>query len=418
MHSSKKSKFFYGYWILVAAFFCVFVYSAMPWYAFSLFVKPLEADFGWSRGEIMVAFTIAYLVIGMASPVVGRMIDRYGAKGVISVGALIAGLGFVLLSLMNNLWFFYGCYIIVGVGIAALGIVPASAIVSNWFEKKRGTAIGIMSTGIGVGGFAIAPLTGGYLLPNFGWSASYLALAILTWVLIIPLTLLIVKTKPADMGLYPDGTEAPEVVVVSDAPPSAVPGLTLKAALATLSFWLIAASFLLSMVSLNGVMINQVPYLEDIGFPATIAATALGTVGITSAIAKLGFGWLCDRIPAKYAYSIGLGLQLASIIILMTVRPASPQAIIWLYAVIMGLAIGSWMPSMSMLISTTFGLTSYGAIFGMITLFQLIGTATGPVVAGYMYDAMNTYQWAFFTFLALTAVAIPAILAVRRPKSR
>jgi MFS family permease len=235
-------------------------------------------------------------------------------------------------------------------------------------------------------------------------------------VLVIPLTLLIIRMKPADMGLYPDGTESPELVVVSDALPAGVRGLTLKTALTTSSFWLIAVSYLLSMVSLNGVMINQVPYLEDVGFPGTIAATALGAVGITSALGKLGFGWLCDRIPPRYAYSIGLGLQLVAIIILMSVKPASPQAAIWLYAVIMGLAIGSWMPSMSMLISTTFGLSSYGSIFGMITLFQLIGTATGPLVAGYMYDAMNTYYWAFSTFLALTAVSIPAILAVRRPK--
>ena len=363
----------------------------------------------------MLAFTIAYLVIGVASPIVGRVIDRYGAKGVISFGALVAGLGFVVLSIVKNLWTFYAGYIIVGVGIAALGIVPASTAVSNWFEKKRGAAIGIMSTGIGIGGLVVAPLTGSYLIPNFGWSMSYLALALLTWVLIIPLTLLIVRMKPADMGLYPDGTEAPEVVVVNDAPPSSVPGLTLKAALATSSFWLIAFSYLLSMLSLNGVMLNQVPYLEDIGFPVTIAATALGAVGITSAVAKLGFGWLCDKIPAKYAYSIGLGLELAAIIILMSVSPSSPQAAVWLYAVIMGLAMGSWMPAMSMLISKTFGLASYGAVFGMITLFQLIGTAIGPLAAGYMYDVTNTYRWAFFTFLALTALAIPAILAVRRP---
>lgn len=398
----------------MAVFFCVFVYSGMPWYAFSFFVKPLEAHFDWSRGEIMVAFTIAYLVIAVASPVIGRVIDHYGARWVISTGALVAGLGFVVLSVMKDLWSFYVGYIIVGVGIAALGIVPASTIVSNWFEKKRGAAIGIMSTGIGIGGLVIAPLTGGYLIPNLGWNMSYLVLALLTWVLIIPLTLLIVRMKPADMGLYPDGTESPEVVIENDASPSAVPGLTLKAALATPSFWLIAVSFLLSMVSLNGFMLNQVPYLEDIGFPVTIAASALGAVGITSAIAKLGFGWLCDRVPAKYAYSIGLGLQAAGIIILMSIRPASPQAAIWLYAVIMGLAMGSWMPSMSMLISTTFGLSSYGAIFGMITLFQLVGTAAGPLVAGYIYDVMHTYYWAFFTFLVLTAVAIPAILAVRR----
>jgi len=107
---SKKPKVFYGYWILAAAFYCVFIYSGCGFYAFSLFVKPLQADFGWGRGEIMAAFTIFYLVMGVTAPYFGRLIDRYGVRKVISIGAFIAGLGFILLSLMNNLWYFYGGY--------------------------------------------------------------------------------------------------------------------------------------------------------------------------------------------------------------------------------------------------------------------------------------------------------------------
>jgi MFS family permease len=273
-----------------------------------------------------------------------------------------------------------------------------------------------MSTGFGVGGLALAPLVGSYLIPSFGWRAAYLALAILTWVLIIPLALLVIKTKPAVMGLYPDGMESPEAVGLSQASPSDSSGLTLKMALVTSAFWVIAISFLLHLFSQMGIIQSQVPYLEDIGFPIATAATALGTVALMSAIGKFGFGWLCDRIPPKYACSIGLGLQLMAIIILINVETDSPLALIWLYTVIMGLGVGSWLPTISMLVSTHFGLTAYGAIFGVVSLVGYTGVAIGPLMAAYMYDTMNTYHWAFITFLVLYVIALLVILVLRRPR--
>ena len=415
-HLLKNPKVFYGYWILVATFFCLFIYAGCGFYAFSLFVRPLQADFGWGRGEINAAFTILFLVSGMASPFIGKVVDRYGARRVISIGAAIVGLGFILLSVMSNLWHFYVVYAVIGVGMTAIGQVPTSAIVSNWFEKRRGLVIGVMSTGIGIGGFALAPLVGGYIIPSFGWRVSYLVLAMLAWVLIIPLALLVMKTKPADMGLYPDGRQAPDAMTGAEALSSTAKGLTLKMALATSAFWLICISFLLNQFSQIGLVQSQVPHLEDIGFPVVTAATALGFVGLASAIGKFGFGWLCDRIPAKYACSIGLGFMLTGVIIFMNIKPTSPLAIVWLYAFSTGLGSGSWLPTMSMLISTNFGLVTYGTIFGVVALFQNLGMAVSPLMAGYMYDTMNTYHLAFIIFLVLFGIAILAMLAVRRPK--
>lgn len=414
---SQKPRVFYGYRVVVATFFCLFVSSGVGFFAFGLFVKPLQADFGWGRGGIMVAFTIFYLVQGGTAPYVGRLVDRYGASKVIAIGAFIAGLGFILLSLMYDLWYFYVGYSIIAAGMSAMSTVPATAAVSNWFKKRRGLAIGITSTGMGGGGFVMAPLIGGYLIPNFGWRVSYLALAFIIWVLIIPIALLVIKTKPEDMGLYPDGGQAPEVVAEAKTSLSGTTGLNLKTASASLGFWLIAISFLLNQFSHVGTIQSQVPHLEDIGFPLTMAATALGGVGLASAVGKFGSGWLSDRIQAKYACAIGLALQFIGISLLMSVGPASPPALMWLYAIIMGLGVGSWLPAMSMITSTNFGLASYGTIFGVVTLFNNIGAASGPLMAGFIYDTTNTYQWAFIIFLALYAVSIPSILAVRRPKS-
>ena len=188
-------------------------------------------------------------------------------------------------------------------------------------------------------------------------------------------------------------------------------------ALATPVFWLIFTSFFLSLVSQNGVIMNQVPHLEDIGFPVATAATALGTVGLTAGIGKFGFGWLCDRMPARYVWCIGLGLQMVGVAMLMNVGPESPVVLVWLYAVIIGLGGGSWLPAMSILASRTFGLVAYGAIFGAISLAQGLGAAIGPLAAGYMYDVMGTYHWFFIACLISVGLAIPVILAARRPKS-
>jgi len=413
---SKKSRVFYGYWIVVATFFFAFIFSGCGFYSFSLFVIPLQADLGWDRGEIMATLTFFFLVGGITAPFIGRVVDRYGVRRVMTAGALVAGLGFTLLSLVNDLWHFYGSYVIIGLGMAGTGMVPTTFVVSNWFKKKRGTAIGIMSAGIGAGGLALAPLTGGYLIPNFGWRVTYLVLAVLVWAL-IPLALFVIKTKPSDMGLYPDDGQDSEVVTEAEVPALASGGLSSRVAIRTSTFWLIAVSFLAFGISEVGILQNEVPYLEDIGFSAAMAAGVHGVVGLWSTIGKFGFGWLCDRIQAKYACAIGLALQLVGTIVLMNVRLTSPVAIIWLYTFLMGFGVGNWLPTMSMLISTNFGLVAYGAIFGMISLTQSLGAATGPLVAGYMYDASGSYRWVFILLGVSYAISMLSILAVRRPKS-
>jgi len=400
---------FYGWRVVGVAFLCLFFFSGCGVYSFSLYIKPLQAEFGWSRSEIVAAFTLFFLVAAVASPSIGRLVASFGARTVMSAGALTAGLSFILLSLINNLWQFYIAYTVLGIGFSAMGHIPATTIVSNWFKKRRGTAVGIMSAGIGIGGLVLAPLTGSYLIPNFGWRGSYFTLALFIWVLIIPLVLLVVKTRPADMGLYPDGVKTHEATITTE-------GLTFKMALATSSFWLIAVAFMASAFSQVGVIQSEVPYLEDIGFTVATAATALGIVGLSSAIGKVGFGWLCDRMPAKYACVIGLGMQLGGVITLMSVRPTSPTTTIWLYSFLMGLGVGSWLPTLAILISSNFGLASYSVIYGTAMFAQNFGVATGPLMAGYIYDTMNSYHWAFIIFAILYLVAIPAVLVVRRPK--
>jgi MFS family permease len=413
--SAIRPRIFYGYWILVVSFLGVFIYSGCGVGAFSLFVKPLQAELNWGRGEIMIGFSIFYLLTGIAAPFIGGLIDRYGVRGVVSIGCAVAGLGLASLYRMENLWHFYAAYTAIGVSMAAVGQVPSSAVVSNWFRKHRGTAIGIMSTGIGAGILVLGPFIGAFIMPNFGWRVSYLALALITWML-IPLALVVLRTKPADMGLYLDGLNAFEDSEETERTSFASSGITLRMAFGTSAFWLLAVTFFISGSSSLGVFHSQIPHLQDIGFPIERAATALITFGLGSTIGKFSFGWLCDRIEAKYACAISFFLLALGTIILMCVRSTSQMPILWLYSIVLGLGAGGWLPTMSMLTNTYFGLKSYGAIFGMISLSQAIGGAIGPYFTGYMYDSIHTYRWTFLIFFATFGVAIFAVLLVRHSK--
>ncbi|MFC2009246.1 MFS transporter [Chloroflexota bacterium] len=412
----RKGRVFYGYYLLAVTFLFLLLFNGSGIWVFSLFVKPLEESLGWGRGQVMAGFTIYYAMVGIASPLVGRFVDRYGARRVISVGAVMMGFGFLLVSRMSDLYLFYLGYVIIGAGAAAIGPVPCSAIISNWFLRKRGLALGLMSAGIGAGGVVMAPFIG-YVLSHYDWRAAYLSLAVAVVAVTIPLALGLVRMRPSEMGLYPDGDDAP----AEDAggPRQTVgnrASFTLKQALRTRAFWFIAISFACYGFGSMGAQQASVPFLDDMGYPIATAAAALGTIGLGSTVGKVLFGRLCDKIQANYAFAIGVGLRLAGVLVLLTVRADSSQAVIWTYALLLGLGAGAWLPTLSMLASTRFGLLHYGAVFGALNICMSLGISSGPFVSGLMHDATGSYFLAFTIFAALLFLAIPAILLVGRPQ--
>ncbi len=412
---AKKPRFFYGYYMLASSFFCLLIQGGYNVYSFSLFVSHLQRDLGWSRSAVTLAYTISQVIQGCTHPISGRLVGRFAAGKIIAVGAVLLGLGFTLQSRVNTLWMFYADYAVIGVGLSFIGPVPQSFVISNWFSKRRGTMLGIMAMGIGFGGFVLARIIGSNLIPNMGWRSSYLSMGLFVLVL-IPLGLFFIKARPSDKGLLPDGVSSAEAVSIMKKKRSGPEGVTTKMAIATSAFWLMCLSFIGGGFGHSSAVQSQVPYLEDIGFPLAIAATALSSVALGSLIGKFSFGWLCDRMPAKYAGAIGWLFETVAIFILMRITPSSSATTMWLYAIIMGLGVGAWLPTMSMLVITTFGLTSYASIYGLISMAQSLGSAVGPTFSAYMFDVTGSYQKAFTIFLIVNGLAIPAILAIRKPK--
>ena len=416
----KRNKIFYGYWILGCCFILSLVGSGCGYAAFSFFIKPLETFFCWKRGDIMAGFTVLIIIVALSSPIIGRLIEKYSARQVIFWGTFIMAAGFVLLSRMDRLWQYYLGYTFVGIGSAATGAVTLSFVVSQWFRRKRGQAIGVMSMGMGAAPIVFAPLTGAFLIPRFGWSNAYLVLGVVALVFILPLSIFVLRTRPSEMALFPDGVEPATENEGNFAIDKSISeednhtgNLSSRAALKTTAFWFIGLSLVLNHAHL-GILLSVVPHLRDMGFSSGVAVSIVSFQSVVTTLSFYFFGWLCDRVKAAYAAAAGLLLLVLAILILINIKPSSPVWLIWLFSLIMGTGVGSWMPTMSMLTISTFGMASYGAIFGLLSIFQNLGGALGPLAAGYVYDITGDFRRAFIVILVPVVLAIPLVLSVKR----
>jgi len=397
--------------ILTAAFLCTFVWAGCGFYAFSLFVKPLQDTFAWERGTVMAAFTITFLVSGLISPFVGIALHRWGDRKTVIASAIIFGAGLLGLSTVNSLSQYYLYSGIMGLGLTGIGPMPASNIITHHFHEKRGMAMGIMSAGIGLGGLVFSPLISSVLIPALGWRMVYIILAIFSWLALIPITALALKPErpAARLSDTDESTFHTRVRLY---------GVTLKQALSNKAFWLIIFVVFFSQLSQVGAIQNQVPYMNDLGFPLALASLCLGLIGFSSAIGKYVFGWLCDHIRANHASFIGIALQAVGIIILLNISSSSPAALAITYSLVLGFGTGAWLPTLSMMVSENLGIREYSKIFGAATLSYGVGTALGPLFTSLVFQHTGDYKIAFACLLALYLLSAPAAMLIKKAYTR
>jgi MFS family permease len=416
MPEIKKRLFprvYYGYWIILALFLCQVIVHGTSIYSFSLFVVPLDNAFGWSRTSIMTGYLLNSLAAGLAAPLVGGMISRIGVKRMMMAGGVCLGAGFFLLSTMQHIWQFYLYYALVGIGYTAAGVVPATAVVASWFQKNRGFAIGLVGIGLGLGGFVMPLVMGGLVMPNFTWQASYCIMGAIAAVVIIPLAVFIVKFKP------------PDIPVIDTSRPSGRPGaapidieagVKARDAFRMPVFWFLGIAIFLMSMGMSNTLQNQVPHLQGIGFAAVFASAVMQATGIGSAAGKMIFGWLCDYIKPKYVLMMGCTVTGAAGLLLMTLNSSTPIAIIWICGLVTGLGVGCWLPAISLNTSYTFGLVSYGVLFGIYQMVFQVAGAVGPVVGGFIFDLDHSYNNSFLLGIVFQVIAIGFAIAVSRPK--
>jgi len=401
----KKNNIFWGWYIVVGAFLVMSVnYGAR--YCFGIFVKPLSGEHGWSHSVISLAATINMLIYSIGAIFVGRMLDKFAPRWIMTTGAIIAAAGFILTGFVNSPLTLYLAYgLLVGLGATGMGVVICSSSVGKWFIKMRGLAIGIATMGISFGIMTLTPLAG-FLGRYFSWRAGMFILGAITLTVGVTVSqLLMRKTHPEAYGLLPDGDKIPLPGQISAAP--AVSKISLRIIFKDSRFWTIAISQSLIVMVIMSVFVHQVAYAVDNEINSIAAASSLAAISVTGFIGQFFFGWLSDRLrDAKYAYFLGISFLLCGMILL---NYADNVRSLYLYAVIYGFGYGCIAPILPILIVDRFGRHTLGSIYGLLTFFIGFIGSLGPILGGIIYDHFGSYHylWLINTIiLALTSIII------------
>ncbi|MDQ3808742.1 MAG: MFS transporter, partial [Chloroflexota bacterium] len=398
-------RIYYG-WIVVAA---LGVTETISWgilfYAFAVYLTPMQAELGWSRGDMTGAFSLGLLLAGLAAMPVGRWLDRHGPRLLMTVGSC-AGAALVLAwSRVATLPQLYLVWAGIGLAMSATLYDPAFATATRWFERQRLRALTVITLMAGFASTIFLPLAES-LVRQQGWRASLVTLAIILAVGTIPAHALLLRRRPEDLGLRPDGDRAqPTVAQARDAS-----GTRLGQALREPSFWWLVASFWLTGVATVAMGVHLVPYLQDRGYDPAFAATATGLVGAMQVVARLVLAPFGDRSSPRTLAAITLGLVPVSIVVLL-VAPGSIGVIA--FVVLFGAARGTSTLTRPALLAHLYGRAQYASIAGVLQFALSVAQAIAPVSVGAAHDALHTYDPIFWCLAALSAVGVLAVLPAR-----
>ena len=404
--------FFYG-WVIVAVTFVTMGVGVNARTAFSLLFPPILDEFGWERGVTAGAFSFGFLVSAVLSPSLGRLMDVRGPRVVIELGVGLMGAGLMLATLVREPWHLYATLgVLVGGGGVCLGYTGQALFLPNWFVRRRGLAMSLAFSGVGVGSIVLLPWLG-TLIGRAGWRAACWALGILVLALLAPLNLLL-KRRPEDLGLEPDGDDAsgsaaarPAIDIVD--PAWAAVDWTLGRALRTAPFWWLMVGYFCGLFAWYAVQIHQTKYLVEIGFSPTEAAWALGFVSLAGIPGQIALGHLSDRIGREWVWTVGcLGFALCYVALLLLRDTPTPTLLYFMVASqgMLGYGLTSVIGAIP---AEIFQGRHYGAIFGALMLASIVGGAAGPWVTGALYDATGSYALAFVLAIGASALSALAI---------
>jgi sugar phosphate permease len=367
---ARTGKIFYGWWIvLAAAVGLLFSKGPVIFFTFGVFFGPLGADLQWSRADISVALTLGTAMECIALPVVGRMVDRYGARRVAAPSLFLFGTSVASLYFLTpNLWHLYAVFVLTGLVTSGSTPLPYARIVSEWFDKRRGLALGLTMAGAGVGTI-VMPALAQWLVSIRGWRAAYACLGLLVIVIAVPTVALVLREKPAMMGLQTGGKMRVDTPL--EMLRNRKQGAECRDAWHSRVFWVLAVAFFLVSMVTSGCLVHLVPLLTDRGVSGQSAAFAASLSGSAVLIGRVGTGYLLDRFFAPNV-TIGFFLLLALGVFLLWSEVAGSGAV--LAAMLVGLGLGAEVDIIAFLVGRYFGIRAFGEIYGYLFGGFVLGT--------------------------------------------
>jgi len=412
-----KDKLFYG-WVVVVAFLIIWLAILGTRFSFGVFFKSIESEFDLTRAATSGVFSV-YMVLGSAFAILGGWaLDRYGPRIIILLMGLFIGFSLLLTSQTNSSWQLFLTYsLLLSIGTGAIFTVTMSTI-SRWFDKKRGLAVGIASSGAGLGIVVVAPFAA-YLISNFGWRMSYIVMGLIASLIVIPLSRLLRK-DPYEIGALPDGAKSHSTEMGIKKPKNEQGSiqstdLSLPQVSRTRSFWVLGFIWLLYASCLHLVLTHIVPHATDMDISAMEAAAVLSLIGGTSIAGRVLMGRASDSIGRKTTAVICSLLQVGAMVWLIW---AQELWMLYLFALVYGFAYGGLTPPVTALIGDTFGLRNIGVILGVLEIGWGVGAAIGPAIGGLIFDVSNSYSTAFLIGAAAMLIVTLLIPLVRQETSR
>ena len=399
-----KTRYFYGYNIVVASFFIQAVCIGVM-FTYGVFFRELQQEFGWSRALISGASSLAFFVMGAGAIITGTLNDRIGPRIILTVSGIFVGLGYMLMSQLNMPWQLYLLYgLFAGIGFSTHDVITLSTI-ARWFVKYRGMMSGIVKVGTGAGQFLV-PLIASVLISIFGWRNAYLIIGCIVLVALVAFAQ-IMKRDPRKIGLLPDGNKQNSP---NNTSPTEDNSLSLRAAVRTIQFWGICLSEFAIFFCLFTIMVHIVPHAMDQGLKPAIAASVISTIGGVSILGRLVMGMAYDKIGGRYSLMICFIILISSFILLQF---TGGPWMLFLFAFVYGFAHGGIFTVMSPMIAEFFGMGSHGQLFGAVLFVGTIGATLGPILTGYIFDITGGYRTAFMTLTVFAIAGFVPIMCLR-----
>ena len=391
--------------MVLAAFLNLFFAVGLVFYGLPVFYTSLVDSLHFTRSQVAQGLFLGFVIVAPAFGFMGALIDRIGARRVLRVGILLVALSLVLMGGMTRLWEYYVLCIVEVVGYVLAGPISNQVLVSNWFQAKRGRAMGYAYLGLGLGGVA-APVLAAHLIGGLGWRRAFVIIGALIGVVLFPIAQWLTRSAPGEMGLVPDG------IVPTRAQGGAIQASSFRlgAAIRTANFWLILAGSTLTIGAIGTVIQQFVLFLRDAGYSTVQASAFLSRLLFAGLAGRVAVGYLVDRYNKKNVMALFyLLLALAIPLLLLAQHPAT----LWAFALIFGFAMGADYLLIPLVTAECFGLEALGKVLSLIIMADSLGQFLGPVLAGKIFEATHSYDLAWSIITTAGILGAAAIYAVR-----
>lgn len=410
MKKAARKKIFYGWRIAAAAAAMQFMQNGLVYYSFGAYLAVLRDTFGWSKTALAGAASMQQVEGALLGPIQGWIIDRFGPRGMMRVGLCLLAGGLMFLSTIDTLIGFYGAFFFIALGMSLSGFFPMSVTIINWFEKKRARALSLMHLGLAAAGIAVPAVA--WCMQTFGWRPTAFASGLIVIAAGFPIAS-VVRHKPEDLGETVDGVPPSANASANKADASPRRDFTTREAIRTPAFWLIASGHGLALCTVSAVNVHAIVHMkESLGYSVSSGAFVMSMLLVFYAAGTVLGGALGDRWDKRLVCAFCMLLHLAGVLLLAF---ASSPAFLVAFTLCHGVAWGWRGPIMNAIRADYFGRRAIGMIIGLSAIITVIGSASGPIIAGLFADALGDYRAGFTAIGLLSGLGSMFFLFARRP---